>query len=76
MRKLPLFVLLVLSTGIAGASAQEPPTASTQQPSPPGAALDVTEQQHPEWFRETYKYRPCPADVVFQDGRHACLGTR
>jgi hypothetical protein len=22
--------------------------------------LESTEQQHPEWFRETNKYKPCP----------------
>jgi hypothetical protein len=23
---------------------------------------------------EQYRYRPCPADVVFANGQHACLG--
>lgn len=32
------------------------------------------ERDHPEWFKETYTYRPCPAAVVFGDEHHACLG--
>jgi hypothetical protein len=31
------------------------------EPMPPQTpSLQTVEQQHPEWFRETNKYRPCP----------------
>ena len=69
MGKLSLSALF-LAAGLVTASAQEGSPTSA----PPAADLNATEQQHPDWFRETYTYRPCPADVVFQDGTHACLG--
>lgn len=36
--------------------------------------LQDVENQHPNWFREPNKYRPCPADVKFSDGHIGCLG--
>jgi hypothetical protein len=73
MRKLPFIILSILGAGVMVANAQESPQPPAHQPA---ATQESTEQQHPEWFRETYKYRPCPADVVFQNGRHACLDGR
>lgn len=55
---------------IQGAIAQTPNKQSSSPPPSPG----YIEDQHPEWFKENYKYRPCPAAVVFPNGRHACLG--
>ena len=87
MRKSYLFVILILLSGVTGAYAQEQEGQGQQgqrqgqqgqglpQPSAqPAANLNSTEQQHPKWFRETYTYRPCPAEVEFPNGRHACLG--
>lgn len=61
-----MFVVVLMS--ISGAVAQTfGPASSTVRPS------DV-EHEHPEWFKETYMYRPCPAAVVFGNEHHACLG--
>jgi hypothetical protein len=55
---------------IRAAIAQTPDKQSSSPPPSPG----YVEDQHPEWFKENYKYRPCPADVMFPNGRRACLG--
>lgn len=55
---------------IPGAFAQ-----TAQHPSPPNpsVAQDDVEHQHPDWFKEPDRYRPCPANVEFPGGRHTCL---
>jgi hypothetical protein len=35
-------------------------TPASSAPAPSNVTLQDTEQQHPEWFRETGTYRPCP----------------
>jgi hypothetical protein len=70
MRKLPMLVLITLAVGISSAWAQ----ASSPQSAPQTPSQDAVEQQYPEWFTEPREYRPCPSDVEFPDGRHACLG--
>jgi hypothetical protein len=71
MCKLPVYVLSILAAGILSASAQGSPPQSGERTA---TTHENTEQQHPEWFHETYNYRPCPADVEFSNGKHACLG--
>lgn len=39
-----------------------------------GKTQDDAEQQHPNWYKEPRRYRPCPASVEFPNGRQACLG--
>jgi hypothetical protein len=39
-----------------------------------GKTQDDAEQQHPNWYKEPGRYRPCPASVEFPSGRGACLG--
>ena len=39
----------------------------------PSIAQDDVEHQHPDWFKEPDRYRPCPANVEFPGGRHTCL---
>ena len=74
MKKLRFIILSILAAGVMAANAQESPPPSA--PPRSTGALDTAEQQHPEWFREKYKYRPCPAEVEFAGGRHACLDAR
>jgi hypothetical protein len=61
-----MFVVVLMS--ISGAVAQTSDAASSA-----GRPIDV-EHEHPEWFKETYTYKPCPAAVVFGHEHHACLG--
>jgi hypothetical protein len=65
------FALAFLSLMTVGASAQTP---DRQQPAASIPSQTNVEQQHPEWFTERYRYKPCPAEVEFPDGRQACLG--
>lgn len=74
MRYPLLIVLSILSAGVTGAHAQGAPPSSA--PPRRAGALDTTKQQHPEWFREEYKYRQCPSEVEFPNGRQAYLGAR
>lgn len=60
-----LAALLPIQTAYAQTPNQQPPSSSQQ---------GYVEDQHPGWFHETYVYRPCPAAVVYSNGRAACLG--
>jgi hypothetical protein len=65
------------SLGVAAISLMLVSGALAQQPPNQGSSSDTQEDAvklHPNWFRETYKYKPCPAAVVFADGRSGCLG--
>jgi hypothetical protein len=42
-------------------------------PSHPSFSQEQVRQDHPEWFCEPRAYRPCEANVVFRNGRSACL---
>jgi hypothetical protein len=55
---------------IPGALAQNgrPPAAA------PGLSEGDAEHQHPQWYKEPSRYKPCPASVVFPNGQHACIG--
>jgi hypothetical protein len=50
--------------------------AETNQHSPASEypTLESVEKQHPDWFKEQYRYKPCPAEVKFANGRNGCLG--
>ena len=69
MRSLILIsTLLTLSSATAAWSA--PPTDSDSKSVTETGFRGVT----PPTENENYPYRPCPANVVFSDGRHGCLG--
>jgi hypothetical protein len=68
-----LFLAIVSTFVIAaspGAFAQSAPSTQDQA----GKTQDDAEQQHPNWYKEPRRYRPCPASVEFPNGRQACLG--
>jgi hypothetical protein len=66
-----LGVAAISLTLVTGAFAQQP---TNQGPLSNGDTLGDVVKQHPNWFREPSKYKPCPADVEFADGRIGCLG--
>jgi hypothetical protein len=69
--RLSMVALVAVSTMALTASASAQGTSS---PSPaPLTHQDIT-QQHPDLYVESNTYKPCPANVVFSNGRHACLG--
>jgi hypothetical protein len=71
-----LLIATIATFAVAPALAQQP--AQMPLPPPQGSGTltsqQTIEKQHPEWFKESYVYRPCPASVVFSGGEHACLG--
>ena len=76
MRSLIVAVALVSALAFAsGAFAQT--TQQPTEPSPPAtpqSSLDAVAREHPNWFTEPNRYKPCPSSVVFSNGRPACLG--
>jgi hypothetical protein len=77
--------VFALATGAFAQTTQKPPTPpsppATPAPATPatpalatGTGLDLERRAHPDWFTEPSTYKPCPASVVFPDGRPACLG--
>jgi len=68
MRSLILIsTLLTLSFATSAQSA--PPADSASKPVTESGFREVTPPADNE-----YPYRPCPANVVFPDGHHECLG--
>jgi hypothetical protein len=46
---------------------------TNQHSSASDSTLESVEQQHPDWFKEQNRYKPCPAVVEFANGRPGCL---
>jgi hypothetical protein len=69
-----LFWYVVLLLSIAAAPSAMSQTAQRHSPAQAATAQDDAEHQHPAWFAEPGRYKPCPASVEFPDSRHACLG--
>jgi glucose/arabinose dehydrogenase len=63
-----LAMLGAVSTGAAQSGTSSVPTA--QPPSVPTA----TDARWREPTTETWRYQPCPSNVVMHNGRHECLG--
>jgi hypothetical protein len=60
----------------AFAASQSPPDVAVQSPNTPAVGRGIYDSAMPGTFTETNVtgYHPCPADVVFPNGHHACLG--
>jgi hypothetical protein len=69
--RLSITVIAVVLVSTLGAAAQTPDASSSAS----HPTISDAEREHPDWFKETYEYRPCPVAVVFGDEHHACLGT-
>jgi hypothetical protein len=70
MRRLAVLAALIFASVLTfDALAQ-----SAQRPDPP--KLDETQNaDRKAEYLESIPYRPCPASVVFPNGRHACIGS-
>ena len=54
--RLLIAAAISMSMLIPGAFAQD----DSRAPTPSNVTLQSMEQKHPEWFKETGTYRPCP----------------
>jgi hypothetical protein len=69
MRSL-ILISTLLTLPFATAAWSAPPTDSASKSVTESAFREVA----PPTENENYPYRPCPANVVFPNGRHECLG--
>jgi hypothetical protein len=69
MRSL-ILISTLLTLPFATAAWSAPPTDSDSKSVTETGFHGVT----PPTENENYSYRPCPANVVFPDGHHECLG--
>ena len=65
-----ILISTLLALSFAPAAWSAPPADSSSKPVTESGFREFT----PPMEDENYPYRPCPANVVFPGGRHACLG--
>jgi hypothetical protein len=76
MRFLTLAVLSVSTLAfIPGSFATQVPNRDPPSVQPNAYVYDGDFSTYGNRWREPNGYKPCPADVLLADGRHACLGT-
>jgi hypothetical protein len=69
----PIIRILITAGGLISALLPAATFAKTAEPVSP----KITETQEPDKkaeYLETKRYAPCPASVIFPDGRQVCLG--